>query len=477
MTRRIVPLAAAGFLAVLLLAGCTRTVYVVQNPDGSFSEVPYEEPEPDPDAYVIEDDTLIVDVLPSQDYLLVEDECGRLYLQIELIGQEIVVEERAPMNLSIVIDRSGSMTGGKLEDARRAALWLVDHLADGDRVSIVSYASDVSVDVPSTRVGPHTRGRLARAIDRLYAAGGTYLSGGLEAGAHEVQRGWDRELLNRVILMSDGNANVGTTDVFALERMADRLRREGVTVTTMGVGLDYNEDLMTSVAVAGAGHYYFIERSGELERMFGRELDGLARTVARDAVLELDLPDDIIVEDVYGYRHESFRGGVRIPMSSVAAGEKRRLLMSLKMPRGRQGSDVTVASGRLTFRDEVKKRDRSLSLKPVKVRYTSDRRVAQRSVNRKVVEKLEAVRNAQVRKEALRRLDRGDRAGAQQIVRRRAQQAKKAAKTFGGAELAKEADSIFDFEDEVQAAPAPSSSDYKRMKKSNKARAHSAEMY
>src|SRR5690606_10491981 len=110
-------------------------------------------------------------------------------------------------------------------------------------------------------------------------------------------------------------------------------REEGISVTTMGVGYDYNEDLMANLAVYGGGNYYFIESSSALASTFGRELDVLMGTVVRDAILILELPPEVHVHEVFGYQHEQRGNELKVFMNSVSAGEERRLLMSLDVPR------------------------------------------------------------------------------------------------------------------------------------------------
>ena len=132
---------------------------------------------------------------------------------------------------------------------------------DGDRVAIVSYASDVRVDVPSTVINRRSRERIQDTIRRISDSGSTNLSGGLVAGHDQVRDHLNSDGVNRVILISDGQANRGITSVPALNRIAREAQQAGIVTTTLGLGSDYNEDLMTAVANHGGGNYYFVERS------------------------------------------------------------------------------------------------------------------------------------------------------------------------------------------------------------------------
>lgn len=449
-------------------AACTKVVYVVQNPDGSFVEVtPKDRPNPDPQE-VIEvahtGDALVIDMLSSNDHILIGDS-GPLFIQVTLEAQDGLVVDRAPYNLSIVIDRSGSMSGEKFLAAQAAADWLVDQLADGDRVSLVSYSSDVRLDVPSAEISDAHRAHLHQAIASLYSGGGTFLSGGMETGAAEVLHHLDRERLNRVVLLSDGNANEGVTDTYTLTRRADILREQGVTMTTMGVGYDYNEDLMMAVATYGGGNYYFVERATSMAQVFGEELKMLGNTVVRDAIVELELPPGVQVQDVYGFPYEQQGQHLKVQMSGVSSGERRRLLMALNLPPQSQPGEVEVATGRVRFRNELSKADEVVAFKPLKVSYTADQQQVVASLNTPVVEKVEAVRNAMARQEAMKQLDQGNAAAAQQVIQQRVAQSQQLNSSLNSGAISQGIDSMQSLQKKAAAPPAPASTDYKRMRK------------
>jgi Ca-activated chloride channel family protein len=450
-------------LSALGAVGCTKVVYVVQNPDGSFTEVVQQVSEV---ADTRASDALVIDMLTSHDVVYVGDD-QPLFVQVTLDARhDLLLLERAPYNLSIVIDRSGSMSGEKMMAAKAAADWLVDQLAEGDRVSLVTYASDVRVDVPSTTIDARSRAHLHQAVANIYSGGGTFLSGGLEAGAGEVLSFLDPERLNRVVLMSDGNANEGVTSVHELTRRADILRERGVTTTTMGVGFDYNEDLMMAVATYGGGNYYYVERATAMAQVFGQELDALGRTVIRDAVVELELPPGVQVQDVYGFPYAQEGQTLKVQMNAVSAGERRRMLLALSLPKGQAVGDLEVARGRVTFHNQLTKAPEQVAFKPLKVQLSDDRDRAQASLNVPVIEKVEAVRNAQARQEAMRHLDRGDHAAAQQILQQRIAQSAQVNATANSAAISQGISSVESLNQKAAAAPAPSSSAYKHLRKS-----------
>lgn len=521
-------------LACFLIASisaCTHTVYVVHLPDGTAVEVADaeqaallhehfaaqqqekleaepdkdrqdEEPEKkeeiriekeervvvkDPDPVDLED-AIELGMMPVNDFVLVGQN-EPVFLQVELGAKNITTASRAPISVAIVIDRSGSMSGEKMTRVKDAALWLIDHMQTGDHIAIVSYSSDVRVDA-SEVLDDKSRFVLRNAVRRLQSGGGTFLSGGLETGATEIRKVLDSEHINRVVLLSDGNANEGVTDSNTLSRMSDVLREEGISVTTMGVGLDYNEDVMEAVAMYGGGNYYFIAEAEQLDDIFAAELESLGTIVARDAVLELELPEDVEIQEIYGYQYEREGDTLRVQMNAVSSGEKRRVLMALNVDKAKmkrkKGEDLVVAKGRLSFRNELNQKDEQVDLSPVKVSLTDDSKLHASSYNGPVLEKVETVRNAEAQKEAIAYIEAGDRASAEKVIDSRKAQAIEINSSLGSTILDTQIQDLDTLAGEVQALPSEadelkahtrSSSSYKASKKKRKASAAGAIAY
>ncbi len=193
--------------------------------------------------------------------------------------------ERPPLNLALVLDRSGSMSGGKLELAKTAACNLVSNLTAQDRVSIVAFDGEVTCMAPSTPVTDIPA--LHRAINAIHTAGQTALHQGWVEGGLQVGQHLRGESLNRVILLTDGQANVGECDPEVLASHAKGLAERGISTTTMGIGDDYDEVLLEGMARAGDGNFYHIQTSAQFEQFFGLELMGLANLVGNQVRLRL----------------------------------------------------------------------------------------------------------------------------------------------------------------------------------------------
>ena len=170
-------------------------------------------------------------------------------ISLEAIKQE-QPQERIPANIAIVLDKSGSMQGDKLYHAKKAAIMAINRLGTNDIVSVVSYDSRVNVVVPATKASDTAR--IARSIQQIEASGNTALFAGVSKGSQELRKFLDMNKVNRVILLSDGLANVGPSTPNELGKLGLSLAKEGISVTTIGLGLGYNEDLMTQLALVTA---------------------------------------------------------------------------------------------------------------------------------------------------------------------------------------------------------------------------------
>jgi Ca-activated chloride channel family protein len=258
------------------------------------------------------------------------------------------VGRQSSRELVIAIDRSGSMSGKRLDNAIAAAQGAVDRLANGDRVSVVDYATTAHLLVESTVLGTETRASIHARLAALNAGGETCISCALET-ALELAR--DRDAgVTRVLLLSDGEATAGVRGLDGMRQLADRLRAAGSTVTTIGVDVDYNERMMTSIAQAANGHHYFVANPDGLAAIFDRELTGLERSVARDAKVELELEPGVELVEVLDHGFEREGSRVKVALGSFAAGEVRSVLARVRV-RSDTAGRMPIASARLRYED------------------------------------------------------------------------------------------------------------------------------
>jgi Ca-activated chloride channel family protein len=186
-----------------------------------------------------------------------QDEITRLYLMVELIAQEKTNQDgHLPLNLGYVIDRSGSMSGDKLAYTKQAIQYSVNHLLPSDYASLTVFDDDVDVLVAAQPIV--YKDQFNSVVKQIFCGGCTNLSGGLSKGYREVMKHYQIGQLNRVLLLTDGLANRGITDKTKLCRKVKEMKNSGVSVTTLGVGDDFDEDLLTVMAEASGGNYFFI---------------------------------------------------------------------------------------------------------------------------------------------------------------------------------------------------------------------------
>lgn len=196
--------------------------------------------------------------------------------------------ERRPLDLAVVLDRSGSMAGAKLRLACRAARRAVLTLGPQDHVALVTYDDEVTRLVPGARLDTGHRQRLLDAIDGITPGGTTNLSGGWLTGCEEVGRSLREEAVARVLLLSDGLANRGMTRHDELAHHAGELRARGVVTSCLGIGADFDERLLEGMARAGGGNFYFLERAEQIPDYLLTELGDALEVLARGVTLELD---------------------------------------------------------------------------------------------------------------------------------------------------------------------------------------------
>jgi Ca-activated chloride channel family protein len=195
---------------------------------------------------------------------------------------------REPLHFVAVLDTSASMQGNKIREAKEAVRQAMHRLVDGDIFSLVTFATDVRCPLQAKRVDAGFRRVVESSLQEIQAEGQTALCGGLELGVQKVLA--HLEKTNLVLLLSDGQANVGETDVEAVGRRAMEARSKGITVSTLGVGYDYNEAMMAEIAIGSGGRFYHIANASQIATYLTGELGEVASLAARNAVVTLNLP-------------------------------------------------------------------------------------------------------------------------------------------------------------------------------------------
>lgn len=276
-----------------------------------------------------------------------------VFVTVDVTGAEVPGSRRSPVNLALVIDRSGSMNGYKLAQAKQAARQLVGMLKEEDRLSIVHYGSDVK-SLPSLQATSANRERMLQYIEGIWDEGGTNIGAGLMTGQHQVNTARSQYQVNRIILISDGQPTEGITDEEGLKRVVKNIRAEGVTVSSIGVGTDFNEDLMQAFAENGAGAYGFLADAGKLAGIFQKDLQQATTQVARNVELSFELPEGVTLGEVLGYQAHQAGRTVRVAMPDFSAGQTERVVARVTVTGSTVGQAVNVTGLKLTYTDLLK---------------------------------------------------------------------------------------------------------------------------
>jgi len=331
-------------------------------------------------------------------------------MKIGLDGLRRVDADRPPLNLALVIDRSGSMSGEKIHQARMAAHQALDHLAANDVVTLVAYSNEAVVCWPAQRVGSG-RG-LRAAIDRIEVGGGTNLFGGVELGAAELRERLHGDFVHRVILLSDGLANVGPSSPAALAGLGAGLRDEGIAVSTLGLGLGYNEDVMTALARRSDGNTYFVENSRDLPRVFEQEFGEAMNVVAREVLVEISFPEGITPIRIVGRDGRVENSRVEIKLNQLYGGREQFALVEVQVAPGQHAESRAFAKAEVSYAQKVGQ-PRQRVAGTLQVAFDADFEAVRAQANPQVQADYALNRMVEVKEKVIELTDRGENAAAQ----------------------------------------------------------------
>jgi Ca-activated chloride channel family protein len=240
------------------------------------------------------------------------------------------------------------MKGTRIRNAILAAQTAVDRLNDGDVVSVVTFDTQTQVIVPVTTIGPGERERVNAAIRGIALGGDTCISCGIEQGIALLAQTTGK--VNRILLLSDGDANHGVRDVPGFRSIAQRAQGRGVSITTIGVDVDYNEKIMAAIAQDSNGRHYFVADDSALPRVFEQEAQSLTSTIASNAEVAVDLAPGVELERVFDRSFRRVNNQVIVPLGTFAGADVKTVLLKVRVPRDRDGAEP-VAGVELTYRD------------------------------------------------------------------------------------------------------------------------------
>lgn len=305
------------------------------------------------------------------------------YLKVSLTGFKFRKEgQRTPVNVALVIDTSGSMQGEKIRKARDAAVMAIGRLSSRDITSVVTYNDTAQVLAPATKLSE--KEALRAALLELRAGGSTALFAGVSKGAGEVRKFRDRDRVDRIILISDGIANVGPSSPGELGDLGSSLIKEGISVSTIGLGTGYNEDLMSTLARKSDGNHYFAENATDLTSVFDNELGDVLSVVAQEVTVEIRLADGVRPVRVLG-REASITGQrVTTLLNQIYSEQEKYILLEIEVPATEEGRTREVADVKVSYANMQTHTTDNLA-SALSVRFTSSEDKVERAVLRDVM--------------------------------------------------------------------------------------------
>lgn len=350
----------------------------------------------------------------------------RVVIKVGLKGLTVpVMPERLPLNVAIVLDKSGSMRHyDKMQNARLGAIEIIERLGEEDIISLIVYSDRPQVIVPAQPV--MDRQALIEIVRGIYAGGSTALYGGVAYGADQVRRNMSWEYVNLVILLSDGLANVGPSSTGSLASLGRQLESEGITVTTIGVGLDYNEDLMTALAAESGGNSYFASTGRELPTIFAEEIGEAMTLTARDIRIRVDCPRGVRPVGVIGRDGETSGQTMSVRVGKLYGKNEKYALFEVEVTGEEDREALEVAKVNVEYVDPYTNETRN-DRQSLKVAFDRDEKVVMEQENIDVTKQAVLTRVSEAKIEAIALSDEGDYKGAAAVLKKNALELEKAA--------------------------------------------------
>jgi Ca-activated chloride channel family protein len=318
---------------------------------------------------------------------------------------------RSQLNLSLVLDRSGSMGGDKMIRAREAAMFCVDQMLRTDLLSVVTFDEHIDVLFPSQPVT--NKQFMKELISRVEARGSTalheaWVRGGLTISEQLLERG-----INRVLLITDGQANVGITNADEIVSQAVQLFKRGVSTSTIGIGADFNEDLLMPMAQAGGGNAWHVVEPDDMQTIFRVELEGLVAQFAHRVSLSLIPADGVRIVDALNDFELTETGRYQLP--NLQAGSPLDIVVQLRVGPQVAGSVLRLLDLRLGFTPQGETSAEVFKAAHT-IEFVDSQAMSGLPENHEVAKAVQFLMNARARREAMQRIDVGDYAGARNVI-------------------------------------------------------------
>ncbi|MDD3117653.1 MAG: VWA domain-containing protein, partial [Victivallales bacterium] len=292
--------------------------------------------------------------------------------------------------------------------------------------------------IPATRATAAMKEKIVSAINAIRTGGSTALFAGVAVAANEIRKNAAENYVNRIILLSDGLANVGPSTPQELGRLGRSLIKEKISVSTIGVGSDYNEDLMTALSQNSDGNFYFVENSRDLPLIFSQELGSALRVAATAIRVRIVCPEGVRPKGILGHECRINGNTVEMDFNQVYIGHEKSLILQVETPPRPAGASEQLATVTLDYAMVGSNREQRLQ-QPIIASFSTDRKVIQTNLNRAVQAEIAVQQSAVMRENAVKLADKGDFDAAQKTLQQAAVQLEKTAAETGSPELRQKA--------------------------------------
>lgn len=337
----------------------------------------------------------------------------KAYLNINITGQPSGNRSKRPQtNIAFVLDKSGSMSGLKMTQAKQALEMAISRLNKNDVASLIVYDDEAKVLWPAATMQNPVQ--FLNTIKSIGANGSTALFAGVTQGSYEIKKYLDKNKVNRVVLISDGMANVGPSKPHELAELGRALSKQGISVSTIGLGLGYNEDLMAQLAGHSDGNHYFVEDADKLAKVFDSELGDIFSVVAQDININIICKGGVKPIRILG-RDENIVGqNINTNFNQIYGNQQRHITLELLIPAGHSGEKMSVADVIIDYNDaSIKKQVSHNNL--VAVTFTDNQEIVEKDKNPLIYDNVTSFEANEVSKQVVILRDKGDLEGAKNM--------------------------------------------------------------
>ncbi len=308
-----------------------------------------------------------LECIPGNTYALAT-QSTRQHVLAKITASGMGMGARMPLNVCLVLDRSGSMEGPPMDYMKQACGYVVDLLEPSDVLSVVAFAETIDVIMPARRVV--NKALIKEHINRLFVGNTTDLYGGIAAGASQVASVASSGYVNRVLLFTDGEPTTGNKDFNSIVGQVVEQKSRGVTVTALGFGSEYNEELLSAISKRSGGNYYYITRPELIPEIFRKELETMMMTTARNVRMRVQMSKWVQVRQVYGKLPAFGHRSAEVTLSDMERGEVQTAIIELEMG-PRPGGKYRIAKVEIIYDDSVSGKPEVVS-GDVVVEFTTD---------------------------------------------------------------------------------------------------------